>query len=75
MVCERITENGLRFLTSLFWGGGDGEGMPLVLGDLWDVDEEVVTRVEVELYGSLNDEVDHLGRQQYARAVQERTIV
>lgn len=49
--------------------------MPLIVSDHRDVDEDVVTRVEMESWGSLDHQMDDLGRQEYARAKREKRSI
>lgn len=50
--------------TFLFWGGADGERMPLVLCDHGYLDEHVVAGVIIKVRRSLDYEVGHSGGQQ-----------
>ena len=51
----------------LFWGTGDGEGVPLEACDGGDVDEDVIAGLEGEVRRSPDDERDDLRRQHDAR--------
>ena len=44
----------------LLWRGGDGEGMPLELGDAGDVEVHVVARLEGEVGRALDHKTNHL---------------
>lgn len=46
--------------TRLLWSAADGERVPLVLGDDWDVDVDVVARFKVEELGTFDHQVSHL---------------
>ena len=46
---------------SLLRGGGDGEGMPLKVGNGGNVEVDIVPGLEVEVGGSLDDEIDNFG--------------
>lgn len=46
--------------TRLLWSAADGERVPLVLGDDWDVDIDVVARFKVEELGTFDHQVSHL---------------
>lgn len=51
---------GERGLTRLLWSAADGERVPLVLGDDWDVDVDVVAGFKVEELGTFDHQVSHL---------------
>ena len=44
----------------LLWRGGDGEGVPLELGDAGDVEVHVVARLEGEVGRALDHKTNHL---------------
>ena len=44
----------------LLWRGGDGERMPLELGDAGDVEVHVVARLEGEVGRALDHKTNHL---------------
>ena len=44
----------------------DGERMPFEVGDGRNIQENVVARLEVEVWRSFDDQVDHLGGQHHA---------
>lgn len=46
--------------TWLLRGAADGEGVPLVFGDLWDVDVDVISRFELEELRAADHQVSHL---------------
>jgi hypothetical protein len=52
----------LNEVTWFFWSAADGERMPLRGCNGRDVDENVVTGLEVKVFGSLDGQVGHTGR-------------
>lgn len=46
--------------TGLLRSAADGEWVPLVLGDLWDVDVDVISRFELEELRTSDHQVSHL---------------
>lgn len=56
--------------TGLLRSAADGEWVPLVLGDLWDVDVDVISRFELEELRTSDHQVSHLKvREKFANAV------
>lgn len=50
----------------MLWSAADGERMPLVLCDHWDVDVDVISRFEMEELRPSDHQVSHLNRQNTA---------
>lgn len=46
--------------TWLLGGAADGERVPLVLGNHWDVDVDVISRFKLEELGTPDHQVSHL---------------
>ena len=50
----------VSLVVCLLWRGGDGERMPLELGDAGDVEVHVVARLEGEVGRALDHKTNHL---------------
>lgn len=50
----------IKIKTWLLWSTADGERMPLILSDVWNVDVNIIPWFEVEKLGPLDYQMGHL---------------
>lgn len=49
--------------TWLFWGAADSEWVPLIFGNCWDVDVNIISWFEMEKLGTFDHQVSHLHKE------------
>ena len=60
MLCGKCVFKGKPIPTLLLWGTADGEGVPLIFGDGWNVEVDVVSRFKMEKRRALDHKMGDL---------------